>query len=179
MKKKIVETCQPILQKSRLLLLRWKQVKKIHVKQGQLDKPTNGCVNKNLEGPFFTDWFISPTNRMAKSESLCKKHSPEKSVKQTKAKLALLKEAYKQAKDNNAKTRPSLCFSLYCEDFDEKVGEWYMISLKKSKISTNPVNMHTDSVCCSSILATTTLVYSVLALCENPCFLLKQGYSKA
>lgn len=116
---------------------------------------------------------------MAKSESLCEKCSTEKSAKQTKAKLALLKEAYKQAKDNNAKTRPSLCFSLYCEDFDEKVGEWYMISLKKSKISTNPVNMHTDSVCCSSILATTTLVYSVLALCENPCFLLKQGYSKA
>ena len=116
---------------------------------------------------------------MAKSESLCEKCSTEKSAKQTKAKLALLKEAYKQAKDNNAKTRPSLCFSLYYEDFDERVGEWYMISLKKSKISTNPVNMHTDSVCCSSILATTTLVYSVLALCENPCFLLKQGYSKA
>lgn len=60
---------------------------------------------------------------MAKSESLCQKHSPEKSVKQTKAKLALLKDAYKQAKDNNAKTRASLCFSVYYEDFDERVGK--------------------------------------------------------
>lgn len=101
---------------------------------------------------------------MAKSESLCQKLSPEKSAKQTKVKLAQLKEAYKQGKDNNAKTRPSLYFSLYYEDFDERVGEWDMISLKKSKISTNPVNMHTDNVCCSSILATTSLVYSVLAL---------------
>ena len=38
---------------------------------------------------------------MAKSESLCQKHSPEKSVKQTKAKLAQLKEVYKHTKGNN------------------------------------------------------------------------------
>ena len=58
---------------------------------------------------------------------------PEKSVKQIKAKLGRLKDAYKQVKDNNSRTgaAPQLC--PYYNDFNELLGERDIVSFKQVK----------------------------------------------
>ena len=56
---------------------------------------------------------------MGKGEIFVAKHGLEKSVKQIKANLSRLREAYKQAEDNNPKTGSSPKFSPYYQDFDQ------------------------------------------------------------
>ena len=43
-------------------------------------------------------------------------HGPEKSVKQIKAKLGRLKDAYKQVKDNNGRTGQKQPPEVFCEE---------------------------------------------------------------
>ena len=50
-------------------------------------------------------------------------HGTEKSVKQIKAKLGRLKDAYKQVKDNNSRTGAAPQSCPYYNDFNELLGE--------------------------------------------------------
>ena len=49
-------------------------------------------------------------------------HEPEKSEKQIKVKLGCLKDAYKQEKDNNSRTRAAPESCLYYSDFNDLLG---------------------------------------------------------
>ena len=60
-------------------------------------------------------------------------HGPEKSVKQIKAKLGRLKDAYKQVKDNNSRTGAAPQSRPYYNDFNWLLGERDIVSFKQVK----------------------------------------------
>lgn len=68
-----------------------------------------------------------------KIKILVDKFGPEKSVKQIKAKLRGLKDAYKNAKDNNSKTGAAPQYPAFYNDFDEILGHRDIISFKYVK----------------------------------------------
>ena len=60
-------------------------------------------------------------------------HGREKSVKQIKAKLGRLKDAYKQVKDSNSRTGAAPQSRPYYNDFDKLLGERDIVSFKQVK----------------------------------------------
>ena len=94
---------------------------------------------------FWSFRINSKNNKSALIPPKCILLGLEKTVKQIKAKLARLKDAYKQAKDNNSKSGASPQYCQYYNDFDEVLGERDTISFKNVKEvgCTDRIELHT------------------------------------
>ena len=93
---------------------------------------TGALINVWKENFYETETYLQPSAWL-KVKAAVPYHGPEKSVKQIKAKLRRLKDAYKQVKDNNSRSGAAPQSCPYYNDFNELLGERDIVSFKQVK----------------------------------------------